>query len=417
MDPFEQELRDALGAAEPPSRGREDLAGTAVRVHRRRRAVRSVAVAATTLAVVGAVGLGVGVTAGGRGDRPVPPASVTEQPAPTPTGAPTTPSQSPTPTTPTTTAPVVDQATSLLVTSGQQVTLFRLPPGSDEVVPERVLTPPATPSGGAFPWSTTLSSGEDPVACVAWQLGPVVDVDPTEVACYASGSAEPVTVALPEGFVPRDVALRADGSEIAVVGRSPEGSGTVAVSRLDDLTSTGWRTWPSGTSPEDESRSVSVAFAGTSDLLLVSSENTAPQSTGLVVLDLTAAGRAWDVLDRLAPATGGGHLGRPAGVDGTTALVQLDDSVEDGAAAVAALVDLRDGRVLRTVGSPDRDVLAVSGTPQVLLYSVRDRAAGQPSSDEGVMHLVLREGQAEGVPLRGLPDDPHLQVVAGPAAP
>ena len=81
-----------------------------------------------------------------------------------------------------------------------------------------------------------------------------------------------------------------------------------------------------------------------------------------------------------------------------------------------SLVDLDDGRVLRTVSHPDRDVIAASGTPAVLVYTIRDRAAGEPSSDEGVLHFVVRDGEAQGVPLLGLPDDPYVQVLAGPPA-
>jgi hypothetical protein len=376
--------------------------------------------------VVGVVGLGVGVAVGGAPDRPVPPATATEEPAPTGTAVPTTPATltSPPPSSPPPSSPPPTTATAgpepstpLLVSGDAEAAIYRLPAGSDEAVRVRPLEPPAAPGQLRSPGWGALSAGEDPVACLRWQVSePDHTAIEESIACYPPGSSDPVLVPLPDGIGTRAFALRSDASEIAVVSTAPETYGTIAVSRLDDdLAPVGWRTWPSGV--DDQSATIGVAFAGTSDRLLVSVENAPREDRGLRVLDLTTAGTPWSGLDRVVPQDADARYDRPAGLDGTTALAQLDDIIEDTTAAVAVVIDLADGSVLRTVAHPQRNVARASGTQQVLVYSVRDREVGAPSSDEALLHFVLRAGQQQASPLSGLPDEAHLDVVAGPPAP
>ena len=197
MDPFEQELRDALGAAEPPAGGRHHLAPTAIAAHRRRRAARGAAAGVTAVVVVGALGLG--VAAGLTPAPPRPPATTAPEPAPT-SAAPTTQATSPPPTT-ATAAP--DPSTPLLVASGGEVAVYEVAAGSDQAVLVRGLEPPPLGDGfSASPSATAISSGPEPVVCVVWWIEAPNDSTSRELACYAGGSSDPVEMTMPDGLDP-----------------------------------------------------------------------------------------------------------------------------------------------------------------------------------------------------------------------
>lgn len=409
----EDELRRMLHETSSPGHGPGDWAGTAVRAGRRRRAVRRAAGTASVLVLVVAAVAGAQAVPRFLAD-PAPPASsptveVTATPDPDPAPEPT---GSATPPAPATSAS--DASVPLLVSADGGVSLHRVAPGSTEAVRERDLTAPD--AARSAPVAMALSGGEQPLACVVWQLSDQAQTDITEeLACYPSGSSEPVVVDLPEGVAPTVVALRADASQLAVADHSPDGAAPVLVADLDADLSPSWRSYGPG-AVEGFTPVQGLAFAGTTPTLLLTVQGATPDRTGLRSLDLTTDDATWGALDPLVPAAGAGTYERVVTAADATALVVLDDRPDDAVPAVAVQVVLADGSVRSTVAHPGRDVVSASGTPAATVYQVVDREVGQAAGDEAVSTFLVRAGETQGVPLTGLPASPYVGVVAGPGS-
>lgn len=389
----EQELRRRLQEVSGPG-PLPGMGELAVRLGRRRRGVRRLGAAATTSAL--AVGAVAAVNL-------LPPRWEAAPAGPTPQ--------------PSVAEVVPAEGAELLVRDDTGVSLWTASADDGAAVLRTSLEPPRP---GAVPVDAASSAGPAPTTCVVWQLdaGEVRSGSERELDCYAAGSTDPVPTAVLDGLdlSPDRVALRADGSEIAVSEDDPDGNGRVLVAgtsrpegyRLQWWASSAGADAPVG--PYSDSVVDALAFVGDEPRLLVSVTRPGDEGSGLTTLRIDDPVQGW-AEDPLVVASGalvqdGERLrGVTSVLDEATAVALLGPPGEDTAGNRAVLVDPRDGRVLTMLGGSggEGNAVAVSGDGEVVVATVADAADGS------VRHTLTSERGTTDV--TGLPPRSVVRVV------